>query len=49
MRGKRNEPSLVRFVAERLAVVRGLEPEAMIAATGANAARLFGPRLAAVR
>jgi TatD DNase family protein len=47
MRGKRNEPALVRYVAERLAVVRGLGTEAMIARTGANAARCFGPRVAA--
>jgi TatD DNase family protein len=47
MRGKRNEPALVRYVAERLAVVRGMGAEAMVALTGANAARCFGPRLAA--
>jgi TatD DNase family protein len=49
MRGKRNEPALVRYVAERLAAVRGLEPAVMIAATGVNARRFFGPRLDAVR
>ncbi len=44
-RGKRNEPALVRLVAERLAVVRGLAVEEVIAATGENAVRVFGPRL----
>jgi len=47
MRGKRNEPALVRYVAERLAAVRGMRTEAMIATTGANAARCFGPRIVA--
>jgi hypothetical protein len=47
MRGKRNEPALVRYVAERLAVVRELDVPTMIATTGANAARCFGPRVAA--
>ena len=47
MRGKRNEPALVRYVAERLALVRGMAADAMIARTGNNAARCFGPRLAA--
>ena len=45
-RGSRNEPGYVRRVAERLAIVLGLDPEAIIEATGRNAARLFGPRLA---
>jgi len=46
MRGKRNEPALVRYVAERLAAVHGLDVDTMIARTGANAARCFGPRVA---
>jgi len=46
MRGRRNEPALVRYVAERLATVRGLDVATMIARTGANAARCFGIRLA---
>jgi TatD DNase family protein len=45
-RGSRNEPAYVRRVAEQLGQVRGLDPEAMIAATGANALRVFGARLA---
>ena len=40
-RGKRNEPAFVRHVAERIAGVRGLPVEELIAATGANAARVF--------
>jgi TatD DNase family protein len=46
-RGSRNEPGYVRCVAERLAEVLHLDLDAVIAATGANAARLFGPRVAA--
>lgn len=40
-RGKRNEPAFVRHVAERLAAVRGIPVEELIAATAANAARVF--------
>lgn len=43
-RGKRNEPAFVRQVAERVAVVRGMPVDALIAATGANAARVFRSR-----
>lgn len=45
-RGSRNEPGYVRRVAERLAEVLSLDLDAVIAATGANATRLFGPRVA---
>ncbi|HEV8453296.1 MAG TPA: TatD family hydrolase [Gemmatimonadales bacterium] len=40
-RGKRNEPAFVRHVAERVAVVRGMPVEELIAVTGENAARVF--------
>jgi TatD DNase family protein len=46
-RGKRNEPAWVGRVAERVAEVRGIPIEELIAATGANARRLFGPRVGA--
>lgn len=46
-RGKRNEPGFVRHVAERVAAVLGLEFDEVIAATGANARRVFGSRVAA--
>lgn len=40
-RGKRNEPAFVREVSERIATVRGMPAEELIAATAANAARIF--------
>jgi TatD DNase family protein len=40
-RGKRNEPAYVRQVAARIAAVRGLDVDELIALTGANAARVF--------
>jgi TatD DNase family protein len=40
-RGKRNEPAFVRQVAERVARLRGLAVDELIARTGENAARVF--------
>jgi len=40
-RGRRNEPAYVRHVAERIAAVRGLPVEVLVAAVFANAARVF--------
>lgn len=44
-RGRRNEPAFVGHVAERLAAVIGRTRADTITLTGANAVRLFGPRL----
>ena len=46
-RGHRNEPAYVRLVAERVAAARGEASAELIARTGRNAARVFGPRLRA--
>lgn len=40
-RGKRNDPRLVRFVAKKLAQLRGISEEEMAAITCDNACRLF--------
>ena len=40
-RGKRNEPSYVRIIAEKAAQIKGLPLEEVAAATSANARRLF--------
>lgn len=45
MRGKRNEPAYVRHTAERIAAVRGVSADELIATTGVNAERVFGPRV----
>jgi len=41
-RGKRNEPAFMKHTAERIAAIRGMVPAELIAATTANAKRLFG-------
>jgi TatD DNase family protein len=42
-RGKRNEPALVADTARRVAALRDITPDALAAATTANALRLFWP------
>lgn len=44
-RGRRNEPSAVRAVAEGLAALRSVSVEALAASAARNAAALFGRRL----
>ena len=41
-RGRRNDPSLVPYVASKIAALRGLTPEEVGRATSENARRLFG-------
>ena len=41
-RGKRNEPARVGLVAEKIADLRGVEPETVAEAYLANASRFFG-------
>ncbi len=40
-RGKRNEPSYVKFVAEKIAEIKGVSVEEAEMATTANAKKLF--------
>jgi TatD DNase family protein len=40
-RGQRNEPSRLTIVRDAIAALRGIDPEALAAATTANAQRLF--------
>jgi TatD DNase family protein len=41
-RGMRNEPGMVRVIAERASALKGVPPARVVDATGANAQRLFG-------
>lgn len=41
-RGERNESAYVRLVCEKIAQIKGLDPEEVATATTANAARMFG-------
>ena len=43
-RGERNESAYVRLVCEKIAEIKGLDPEQVAAATTANAERMFGLR-----
>lgn len=43
-RGKRNDPSMVRFVAEKIALERGISYEEVCQVTKENAKRFFGIR-----
>jgi TatD DNase family protein len=40
-RGRRNEPAYVRYVAEKVAAIKGVDAEVLAAATTANAKRFF--------
>jgi TatD DNase family protein len=40
-RGKRNEPSFVRYIADRIGEIHSKHPEEVASRTGQNAARLF--------
>ena len=40
-RGRRNEPGYLRYIAEKIAEIRGLHPEELAEITTANAARVY--------
>lgn len=48
-RGRRNEPTHVRQVAQRIAEVRQVPPADLLTQTGRNARAVFGPRLTSSR
>jgi len=49
-RGKRNEPGYVRYVAERMAAITGMEPEAVMEQTARNVLSFFRiPESAVIR
>jgi len=41
-RGKRNEPFYIKYVAEKIAELRGISYEEVVAQTAKNAEKLFG-------
>ncbi len=41
-RGKRNEPSYLSFIAEKIAEIRGISPDVVAERTAENASKLFG-------
>ena len=41
VRGRRNEPANVRYVCEKMAMLRGVDPEEMAEITTANAMRAY--------
>ena len=42
MRGKQNEPAYVRFVAEKVAEIKGISMEIVAKQTSQNAEELYG-------
>lgn len=45
MRGQRNEPAYIRYVAAKVAELRDMEPEALAQAAAENTCRLYGIQL----